>query len=331
MKSELTLLAATLCSAAAIAVPAEAEDVYLTEVTGDLEYDADTTVYLTSATFGSNGQDASLYCEGDVYITGDGFNLFGSITATNVSVSGTTIITAGRSTLTVYDTLSLESGGNVTGCGDWSFGTVLLSGGAGLYWMGADSLTIGTLSVSGDGSAFSTVGAGDPVTVGSINVTDGGSVDIAEVSLWTITGSVYVDDSSSVFFCSFYGEVVISADTGSVVFTSATEDGIQFTDTEVITISADEEYLASLVAGTAVEIQIFDENIFPQVYESEIVVQLSDVWDLLEDYEASYDAETGILTITVIPEQSAFGFLAGIAVLAFTALRRSRRRSRKIA
>lgn len=128
------------------------------------------------------------------------------------------------------------------------------------------------------------------------------------------TATVVVDDNADyTITIGFYG------------FYNA-DDGVE--------ISFDSDYLADLVAGAATEYTylIFDSDIsFSTDYPFSVTVD--DSWQEVSGVvSVTYDESTRTVTV-VVPEPGAFGLFAGVAALALTAARRSRRGrlSRKLA
>ena len=161
-----------------------------------------------------------------------------------------------------------------------------------------------------------------------ITITNGGVVSMGSHTLTIRALSIVITESSYLVSTS---EDSTAAVTGTGTLTIW---GEYLRGDNGVTISFDSEYLADLVAGTATEYtyQIFDSGLsFDANYPFSVTVD--DSWqDVSGVVSVTYDESTRTVTV-VVPEPGAFGLFAGVAALALTAARRSRRGrlSRKLA
>ena len=212
--------------------------------------------------------------------------------------------------------------------------------------LGAGTLTVtggelaGTLTIAGG-----TVALSDNATVSgavSIVVCDNyliSSASSASARSSALISTVPVGDFlSDVVYLEYLFDAVITSTTGAseTVAVSSSDGSITFADTATVTISADADYVQTLVddlvAGTAVEynFQLFDADAIAALAEAGVTVELDEIWDTFTEIEATLSLSTGVLTLALaIPEPSSFALLAGTFALALAASRR--RRSRKAA
>ena len=228
---------------------------------------------------------------------------------------------------------TVSSGGTFSGESDAEIaaGTLTIAGGE----------LAGTLSVAGG-----TVALSDGATVSgavSIVVCENyliSSASSASARSSALISTVPVNDvfSESIVYFETILDSLISSTTGAsnTVAVSSSDGSITFADTATVTISADVDYVQTLVddlvAGTAVEynFQLFDAAAIAALAEAGVTVELDEIWDTFTGVEATLSLSTGVLTLALaIPEPSSFTLLAGTFALALAASRR--RRSRKAA
>lgn len=187
-------------------------------------------------------------------------------------------------------------------------------------------------SLFGDSDSSDTTDddSSDDATECVVTITNGGVLALGS-SACTVYGDVVVTISGSSYLVSQSAIIAISDDSSAAI----TGDGTgTLSISGGVEISFDADYLAGLVTGTATEYtyQIFDSAVLSNS-SIEDGVTVDDSWSDTDGIASvSYNESTGTVTVTTVavPEPSAFGMLAGIAVLVFVAARRTRR-SRKVA
>ena len=172
----------------------------------------------------------------------------------------------------------------------------------------------------------------ESAVIDGVTFSTSGSVQIKDDTVTITNGGVIAFDGTLTFEGSLLSIVI----TNSSYLVSASEDSTaavtrsssyaaSLTINGDLEISFDSEYLASLVAGTATEYtyQIFDSALSSVTLSGEVIID--DSWqDVSGVVSVTYDESARTVTV-VVPEPGAFGLFAGVAALALTAARRSRK------
>ena len=146
-----------------------------------------------------------------------------------------------------------------------------------------------------------------------ITITNGGVISLGSIISLVLVGSLYIVITESSYLVSDSDDST-AAVTGTGSLYVKGDDGI--------VISFDSDYLADLVAGTATE---YTYQIFASTVSVSGSVTVDDSWQNTAGVvSVTYDSSTKTVTV-VVPEPGAFGLFAGVAALALTAARRSRK------
>lgn len=214
-------------------------------------------------------------------------------------------------------TITLKSGGmNVQEGASITYASAYTISGGALTVYGTLGTT--TIDLSGDGSI--TVYDGGTITAETTTIAGEATVSVESGGSFTSTDELTISGGSITV------DGTLTAGTLAIVVGDSTDtaviSGSGTVNADTLAISLSDEYIAALVAGTATEYSF-------EILADTLNVELSAGATILStaDADVTITYSNGTLTISSVPEPSAFGVLAGVGALAFVAARR--RRSRK--